>query len=373
MRPGLALLLLCLLVAPAAEAGVPEGAGVYRSDDGGRTWTHLTTSPPVDGVFALAVDPVRPARVVLASDQSLWLSEDEGGDWRRASVPAAAADAAAFALAVDPTRPDRLWAGTEAGLLRSEDGGSSWALIADLPPATALAVGLGEAGPRLYAGAADGLRVSDDGGQTWVGDGAGLEGGVLALAVDEGGEVVVGTTVGVFVRGGEGEELAPARGLPKGASRAATFQSDGSALATVIHQLYRRASGWQKLATLPLAVNGDLPTITAILPLDDGRLLIGTEHGLHSSEGWKLVPPFDGLTHLEIAALALDPTRPERIYLGASSIPNAVALGRVGILFTTAAVNEAPEARFEVAIALFFLVGGVLAVRYLSRPTAARS
>ena len=181
MRPALALLLLCLLVAPAAEAGLPEGAGVYRSDDGGRTWTHLTSSPPVDGIFALAVDPVRPARVVLASDQSLWLSEDEGGDWRRASVPAAAADAAAFALAVDPTRPDRLWAGTEAGLLRSEDGGSNWALIGDLPPTTALAVrvpGLSAGGPRLYAGASDGLRVSDDGGLSWVGDGDGLEGGV---------------------------------------------------------------------------------------------------------------------------------------------------------------------------------------------------
>jgi Sortilin, neurotensin receptor 3,/BNR/Asp-box repeat len=370
----LALLLLLLLLAPRAEAGLPEGAGVYRSEDGGRTWTQLTTSPPIDGVFALVVDPTTPTRLVLASDRSLWLSEDAGGEWRRASVPAAAADVAAFALAVDPTRPARLWAGTEAGLLRSDDGGSTWTLIGDLPPPTALAVGLGQAGPRLYAGASDGLRVSDDGGQTWFADGAGLEGGVLALAVDEAGEMVVGTTVGVFVRASDGEELMPARGLPKGASRAAAFRPDGSALSTVIHQLYTRAGGgWQKLATLPLATNGDLPTITALLPLDDGRLLLGTEHGLHSSDGWKLVPPFDGLTNLEVAALAIDSSRPERIYLGASSIPNAVALGRVGVLFTTAAVNEAPDARFEVAVAAIFLVGGVLAVRYLSRPTAAPS
>src|SRR5439155_15841977 len=129
VRPALALLLLLLVVAGRAEAGVTEGAGVYRADGGGRTWTQLTSSPPVDGVFALAVDQTRPARLVLASDRSLWLSEDEGGEWRRASVPASAADAAAFALAADPTRPDRLWAGTEAGLLRSADGGASWAPI----------------------------------------------------------------------------------------------------------------------------------------------------------------------------------------------------------------------------------------------------
>jgi ligand-binding sensor domain-containing protein len=364
----LLLLLSLSTAAPPAEAGVPEGAGVYRSDDGGRTWTHLTTSPPIDGVFALIVDASQPRRILLASEQSIWLSEDEGGEWRRAAVPPEAHDAAAFALAVDPTRPARLWAATEAGLLRSEDGGESWTRIGDLPPPTALAVGLGQAGPRLYAGGSDGLRVSDDGGQTWAGDGTGLEGGVLSLAVDDAGEVLVGTTVGVFVRAADGGEFAPAGGLARGASRATLFLSDGSALATIIHQLYRRTSGWQRLATLPLAVNGDLPTITALLPLADGRLLVGTEHGLHASESWKLVPPFDGLTHLEIAALALDPGRPDRVYLGASSIPNAIALARVGVSFTTEAVNEAPDARFEVAIALIFLVGGVLAVRYLSRP-----
>lgn len=363
------LLAAMLLAGSVAEAGVPEGSGVYRSDDGGRTWIHLESSPPVDGVFALAVGPGQPGRLVLASERSLWLSDDEGGDWRPAAVPATVAEAAAFALAVDPTNPTRLWAGTEAGLLRSEDGGASWALVGDLPPATALTVG----GGRLYAGASDGLRVSADGGQSWVGDGAGLEGGVLALAVDAAGGLVVGTTVGAFVRDVGAPEFAPARSLPKGASRAASVQPDGAALATVIHQLYRRGSGggWQRLATLPLAVNGDLPTITAILPLADGRLLLGTEHGLHGSEDWKLVPPFDGLTHLEVAALAADPARPERIYLGASSIPNALALGRVGILFNTAAVNEAPDARFEVAIAAIFLVGGVLAVRYLSRAGSA--
>src|SRR5206468_1487510 len=144
---------------------------------------------------------------------------------------------------------------------------------------------------------------------------------------------VAGTTTGVFVRDpGEGE-FAPARGLPKGASRAVVLTPDG-ALAAVIHTLYRRTNGWQKLGTLPLAVNGDLPSVGAILPLSDGRLLIGTEHGLHSSEDWKLVPQFESLTHLEVAALVADLARPDRIYLGASSIPNSVALGRVGVLFT---------------------------------------
>jgi hypothetical protein len=321
----------------------------------------------VENVLALSVDPSRPARLQLATEQGLWLSDDEGGEWRRAVVPAGQGDQAVYSIARDPTKQDRLWAAAERNLLRSEDGGSSWSSveIEGLGAKAVLAFGPGERTPRIYAGGANGLHATSDGGGFWDGDGAGLEGAVLALAVAQDGAVLVGTSVGVFERDADEHEFRAARGLPRGAARAVAFAPDG-ALAAVSSTLYRRTSGWRRVEMLPLAVNGDPPGIGAILRLADGRLLLGTEHGLHSSDAWKLVPPFDQMTYLEIGALAGDPGKPQRVYLGASSVPNAVALSRIGITFN-AATTETGDERFAVVIGVLFLVGAVLGVRYLSR------
>lgn len=73
---------------PAASAGRPEGAGgaCYRSDDGGRTWCRLTGGLPEvmrPAPTSAACDPGHPDSFYVGTDDgSVWLSEDGGESFR---------------------------------------------------------------------------------------------------------------------------------------------------------------------------------------------------------------------------------------------------------------------------------------------------
>jgi hypothetical protein len=63
------------------------GLGVYRSTDGGATWTHSAGVP--DGVlgFKLAVDPSDSAKVYAATGAGLWRSTDAGASFTNVDLP----------------------------------------------------------------------------------------------------------------------------------------------------------------------------------------------------------------------------------------------------------------------------------------------
>jgi photosystem II stability/assembly factor-like uncharacterized protein len=369
--PFVALLVLFAAFLAAAPARVhpAENSGLFVSEDEGASWAHLESSPPVASIYALWIDPVQPGRMVVATELSLWLSEDGGQSWQPVAGEVGLEEAGpiAYAIAMDPAAPERLWAGTENGVLHSPDAGLTWFPVGEPPaPAVALLAVPGPKGTELYAGTAEGLRVSRDSGNSWEPDGAGLEGAVLSIASGPDGALLVGTTTGVFARPPGGGDFQSARGLTRGPARLVRFLEDGVAYAAVSATLYRRESGWAKLATLPLASNGDPPVIGALLPAGEDRLLLGTDHGLHGSPGWQLVPPFDGLSYLEAGPIVRDPHRPERIYLGASSLPHVVGLARAGIQFE-AETTQPGDDRLAALILLLFVVGGFLAARYLAR------
>ena len=185
------------------------GNGMYRSTDGGSTWTHigLTRSGYINTVV---VDP-RNADVVLVaalgsrigdtaatSERGVYRSTDGGQHWSR--VLPADGSMGATELNYDFQDPQVIYATLQAaaggrgapapasprggaGIYRSTDGGVTWTPIGGngLPPGTttfALAVASGTHGRRLYgevrgggrgAGAArPGLYRSDDGGNTWT-------------------------------------------------------------------------------------------------------------------------------------------------------------------------------------------------------------
>jgi ligand-binding sensor domain-containing protein len=364
------VVLVAAFAAPARARLQPaDNSGLFLSQDEGESWTHLVSSPPVASVYALWLDPSQPGRILVGTEQLLWLSEDEGVNWLPVGGELAAADEPpiAYAIAADPAAPERLWAGTSGGVLHSPDAGLTWVPMGELSsPAVALVALADPAGTVLYAGTADGLRVSRDDGASWEPDDGGLEGAVLSIALGPDGELLVGTTVGVFARQPGRGDFAAARGLTRGPARLVRFLEDGTAYAAVSATLYRRESGWAKVTTLPLASNGDPPVIGALLPVGADGLLLGTDHGLFRSGDWRLVPPFDELSYLEVGPLLRDPHRPELIYLGASALPQQVGLARAGIQFEAEPTQPADD-RLAALILLLFVVGGFLAARYLSR------
>ncbi len=140
-----------IFVAAAGNLFVPGGQrGVYRSTDGGTTWTKvLAGANGTTGAVDLAIDPSNPQRVYATMwdhirhpdlrvyggvGSGVYRSTDGGTTWARLSngLPAPSADVGRIGVAVAPTNPMHLYAmvidasGDFTGLYTSTDGGDSW-------------------------------------------------------------------------------------------------------------------------------------------------------------------------------------------------------------------------------------------------------
>jgi len=130
---------------PILSTSAPSAAkGVYKSTDGGKTWSKTLYKDEMAGVDDLEVDPDNP-RILYAA---VW----HPFDWRSGETPGTEQDA---------------W------IYKSTDEGSTWKLVsAKGMPAepwgrTGLAVAPGTRGQRVFAIVTQGLFRSDDGGETW--------------------------------------------------------------------------------------------------------------------------------------------------------------------------------------------------------------
>jgi photosystem II stability/assembly factor-like uncharacterized protein len=125
--------------------------GIYRSCDGGQTWEQILFRGERSGAIDLAMDPHNP-RILYAAfweagrtpwemssggpGSGLFKSTDGGDSWteitRKPGLPKGTLGK--IGLAVSPARPERVWALVEAeegGLFRSDDGGERWAKLSD--------------------------------------------------------------------------------------------------------------------------------------------------------------------------------------------------------------------------------------------------
>ncbi len=126
---------------------VGYGDGIYRSTDGGATWSNMGLEAS-EHISKIVVHPEASDVVWVAVQGPLWSSggdrgvyktTDGGATWRR--VLSAGEWTGATDLVIDPRNPDRLYAATwqrhrtvaaymgggpESGLYRSTDGGESW-------------------------------------------------------------------------------------------------------------------------------------------------------------------------------------------------------------------------------------------------------
>ncbi len=121
--------------------------GVYKSTDGGGTWRQTLFVDETTGAIDLALDPTNP-RILYASmwdfrrlpwqmrsggkGSGLYKSTDGGETWTKLSEGLPKGTLGRMGVAVSPSRPDRVWAVIEAdegGLFRSDDAGATWALV----------------------------------------------------------------------------------------------------------------------------------------------------------------------------------------------------------------------------------------------------
>lgn len=146
-------------------------AGLFRSEDGGRTWqkTVLGSKHSNLDVMAIAPHPRDPRVLYVATHEAgVFKSTDGGTTWREANAGLGGLDV--HGLAVDPNAPQKLHAAvreTGDGIYRTSDGGGKWVRVDDGPGGevkvlASVNVPTGMGGIFLYAGTAEGLQRNPD-------------------------------------------------------------------------------------------------------------------------------------------------------------------------------------------------------------------
>lgn len=210
--------------------------GLFRSTDGGQTWSEVASELSDDGIAGLVVDPTDPDHLhAWVAFGRVHESRDGGRSWDARWE--GLGDVRPVA-AIHRSAAGQLYVGAEDGLFRWEAAGKAWQpLPFTLAAPTVFAVGTDARDPdALYAGATDGLWRSPDGGQTWGRWGKGLAGvTVTALAISPMDQRIAfaGTRhVGLYVTEDGGTTWQPAweDRLGTASVRDIVFSADGKAV-----------------------------------------------------------------------------------------------------------------------------------------------
>ena len=192
------------IVLAGLAPGGSFGGTLYRSTDGGNTWSEVQA---LDGtsVFDIEFAPAPDGAAYLGTQDSIRKSTDGGLSWVTLNLGIGANDQV-FDVAIDPSDPSVLWAGIAdaAGsqpinVMRSTDGGATW--TNRTPPhapmsGRAIAVDPNDSNTviAVFGGDFGGgeVWVSTDGGDSWMDRSAGLPGNPLNAVVYDGTRLLVG-------------------------------------------------------------------------------------------------------------------------------------------------------------------------------------
>ena len=159
-----------------------SGGGVFKSTDAGRSWkarnVGLFPNETPDGhslaegfVSAIVVDSRQPQTLYLGSARGVFKSTDGARTWRR--MGGAGLGGLVSSVAIDPEKPQTLYTGAHyvPGLFKTTNGGGRWSRIGPPGRGNVLALTVDPTAPEtIYAGMHDGARAfkSTDAGRTWI-------------------------------------------------------------------------------------------------------------------------------------------------------------------------------------------------------------
>ena len=265
--------------------------GVFRSTDGGSTWSPATAGLQHNVINSLALDPLTPAKLYTGTWRGLAGTANGATNWTRILELDVAR---VLSVLIDPTNTSVLYAGTfgivslpgQAGfgnLLKSTNGGLTWSM--NSTGIVSLIISKLVLDPHspatLYAGTEAGIFKSTDAAATWSGASSGL-------------------------------------GNPFVSDLALVASSPPTLYAATAGGVYRSSDAGTNWSAFNNGLTNLVVQALAIHPLTPAVLYAGTAQGLfqssNSGTNWSDIS--SGLGNSNITALAVDPLAPATVYAG---------------------------------------------------------
>lgn len=312
-----------IVLAAVGEQWGPR-RGVYRTTDGGKSWSMVCRSAhygntmykQAGGVFAR--NPVEPDIVYMASSDGIFVSVDNGASWKNLGHTGYGISA----LLIDRTNPKRLWLCTQplkvrnnekkdyrqlkGGFWGTEDGGANWRLLAEEAPTEIVQAPWD---PALLYGIfrSSYPAVSRNGGKSW----AALTEGIESLSKEK---KAASSSDAYYSALGTGPDF-----LLLVSGKGSCYRLDHGS------RSWRKIPGKREQGNWFLADHpgkwqhfGRAASSITVDPADPNRWLFTDWYAVYRTEdagqNWKL--SIDGIEMTVIHYLVADPAVPGRVYLG---------------------------------------------------------
>jgi hypothetical protein len=298
--------------------------GIYKSINGGASWTSIGKGVLSTLIMAIAIDPSNSQTLYTNGFGVVYKSTDGGTTWSGLPI---GVSTSVYSIAVDHANSQIVYAGANNGIFKTIDGGKSWVSIYNKINTAFLPLSVDQSNSKIiYAGATysngstgSGLYKSIDGGVTWAAN-AGVSNTIInSLAIDptDSRIVYVGTANGIFKSTNGGTDWASINSTAGG-----TIVIDPSDHQKIYVAVFEKViksndgggtwtSVYNKSATSFMSL--------ALDPTASQTLYVGAWSGdiSKTTNGGASWQPVDmGIADTNVRSLAIHPAAPQTIYAG---------------------------------------------------------
>ncbi|HMK28097.1 MAG TPA: YCF48-related protein [Terriglobales bacterium] len=256
---------------------------LFRSRDGGKTWTSL---PGMQGksIRSLTISESNPDVLVAGTLENVFRSDNGGDSWKRISPENHPDIKTIQSVAIDPKNPDVIYAGTWHLAWKTRDGGANW--------------------HQINRGMID-------------------DSDVFSIIVDKHRPSLVYASAcsGIYRSEAEGEQFQKIQGIPFSARRTRVLKQDPSdpsiVYAGTTEGLYKTVDAgksWKRVSSANLVINDVMvnPTNSNVVLLATDRMGV-----LYSTNGGVTFTPSNhGFTHRQVNSILVDNRNPSLVYAG---------------------------------------------------------